>query len=428
MCGIAGIVSLTGRPLPKQYQRLAYFLMKHGRDRGTHSAGFAGIGTNGKVFEWKSLGDPKDLCEIAPWEMMNEAKSVLIHTRWASRGKICLKNAHPFVDYDSKTILIHNGTIGYHTLANIAKNTKYKGGTLPSSDTLAFFRLYTEYAEKINNRTRALYNIHEMLTKNDESAFAIIYKNRLLLSRNDRPTHVATFAGKYMAFASTEKILRDAITDANAASKKFIKNEAKIVPSLNNVLFTVDLNKRADQTVSWSFEPQKVSYDIDRDLVKRYFGENAETFSYTANWLTEDWYKNYRKSSSGWVSSKTKSEQFTDEDAWGYDAFGNKIDDEYYEGVFEYEKERDMPKGYNTREWKEDDWKKWAAMTGEEKKAWYEGFSKHHNPKKRQKLIDKINRAKRKEMQQALFQNETKKALTVLRKPNGDILRKIKLN
>ena len=72
--------------------------------RGYDSCGIAYY--NGKFILKKAIGTLNKL------NLPNEANHIAFgHTRWATNGKVNLKNTHPHLSYDGKYVVVHNGII-----------------------------------------------------------------------------------------------------------------------------------------------------------------------------------------------------------------------------------------------------------------------------------------------------------------------------
>jgi len=108
MCGIVGYIGSSSAPsvLINGLKRLEY--------RGYDSAGLAVI-EDGKVIVTKSPGKVATLQEKArgewPQSRLDDSRSGIAHTRWATHGPPTEANAHPHVDSAGEIALVHNGII-----------------------------------------------------------------------------------------------------------------------------------------------------------------------------------------------------------------------------------------------------------------------------------------------------------------------------
>lgn len=107
MCGIAAF-SLSENS--KQNAReLAHALLTQIENRGSHASGFAYITDAGKVGIYKN---PKPGSQLPLAELPRNAKTVILHTRYATQGSPQNnRNNHPVVSTDKKIALVHNGVI-----------------------------------------------------------------------------------------------------------------------------------------------------------------------------------------------------------------------------------------------------------------------------------------------------------------------------
>lgn len=107
MCGIAGIHRRTNRPVAKA-GRLADELLLAIENRGTHSTGYLTMLDDGRVQIQKEVV-PASVFVRGRSRFLAESRTVLLHTRFATRGAKVKSNAHPILA--GRCAAIHNGTI-----------------------------------------------------------------------------------------------------------------------------------------------------------------------------------------------------------------------------------------------------------------------------------------------------------------------------
>jgi predicted glutamine amidotransferase len=113
MCGIVGVV---GNVFKKEEDIFAD-LLRVDILRGPDSTGVATIRGNGQVAWVKDACFPDDLIDSKSYRglFLGKITAVIGHNRWATKGKVNAKNAHPFAV--GKITGVHNGTLtGQHHL------------------------------------------------------------------------------------------------------------------------------------------------------------------------------------------------------------------------------------------------------------------------------------------------------------------------
>lgn len=107
MCGIAGIHRRGNKLLPK-INRLANELLLGIEERGRDSTGFLAMLDSGKVQTERGLCAASRFVRKRP-TFSEDARTVLLHTRFATVGTVSLRNAHPVIS--GSCAAVHNGTI-----------------------------------------------------------------------------------------------------------------------------------------------------------------------------------------------------------------------------------------------------------------------------------------------------------------------------
>lgn len=107
MCGIAGVHRRSEEPLPR-LGRLANHLLLGIEKRGPDSTGYLAMHDSGKVQLAKAPVTARKFIERRP-RFSDETRSLLLHTRLATRGKVNTLNAHPQIS--GSVAAVHNGTI-----------------------------------------------------------------------------------------------------------------------------------------------------------------------------------------------------------------------------------------------------------------------------------------------------------------------------
>lgn len=118
MCGIVGYVGDKDANvvLLDGLKRLEY--------RGYDSCGIATI-SNEQLHTFKTINRIDSLVSCA--QNAEVANIGIGHTRWATHGGVCEKNAHPHIDNSNKFVVVHNGIIeNYIKLREFLKDNGYE--------------------------------------------------------------------------------------------------------------------------------------------------------------------------------------------------------------------------------------------------------------------------------------------------------------
>jgi len=198
MCGVVAVIgkSFASSLVIEGLKKLEY--------RGYDSAGIASIDNN-QLQVVKSEGKLKNLVEkfesAIKTKSYNNTKIAIGHTRWATHGKINIKNAHPLVS-DNKVAVVHNGII--ENYLNLKKNLISQGYIFNSvTDTEVIPHLFVKYIKEGNNLLQA----GKLVLKDIKGAFAFVamstdFPEELFVSRNASP--IAIGLGEQSNFVGSD--------------------------------------------------------------------------------------------------------------------------------------------------------------------------------------------------------------------------------
>lgn len=179
MCGIFGMLgdNAVGQTLTA-LKRLEY--------RGYDSAGIA-LKREGRLDVFKQAGRIEQLQTSVPNDVSSSC--VIGHTRWATHGEVTSANAHPFVSFNKRFAIAHNGIIdNYMSLKSdvVSRGVNFTSQT--DSETVA--HLLDLNCE--GNVLNAVKKVANML----EGSFAIVVENtvdnNLYAIKNKSPLVVGT--------------------------------------------------------------------------------------------------------------------------------------------------------------------------------------------------------------------------------------------
>lgn len=107
ICGIAAFQVPDGVSI--NARQLAHSLLTMIETRGNHASGFAWVNEDGSSGFYKQ---PKAGSQLSLAELPRNAKTVILHTRYATQGdRRDNRNNHPVLSTDNTIALVHNGVI-----------------------------------------------------------------------------------------------------------------------------------------------------------------------------------------------------------------------------------------------------------------------------------------------------------------------------
>lgn len=177
------------------------------QNRGYDSCGIATINNNSiTTTKYASSDTESALNKLSPFSIDHGNNSIGIgHTRWATHGSKCDKNAHPHSDSKNRITLVHNGIIeNYNTLYN---NLVKKGYTFTSeTDTEVIANLIGSFLDDGYDIYNAIENSTKIMT--GTWGLALLYMsepNKIFLSKNGSPLLVGLSTNKRFAYIASEQ-------------------------------------------------------------------------------------------------------------------------------------------------------------------------------------------------------------------------------
>jgi glucosamine--fructose-6-phosphate aminotransferase (isomerizing) len=240
MCGIVGYLgNREAYPiLIKGLKRLEY--------RGYDSAGVALVSESGQLNVYKAKGKVADLEEFATDKDVSGTAGIA-HTRWATHGEPCQRNAHPHYSSSEKLALIHNGII--ENYAVIRENLKAKGyGFRSDTDTEVLVQLieYMKDTHGVELKTAVQLALGEVI-----GAYAIAVIDRedpdtIIVARKASPLVIGIGDDEFFIASDATPIVEytDRVVYLNDGEIAVVRRgkELEIVDS-DNVRATPDIQK-----------------------------------------------------------------------------------------------------------------------------------------------------------------------------------------
>lgn len=238
MCGIVGIVSNCSA------SKICFQALEKLEYRGYDSSGIAGI-RNKKIEVFKRQGfveNLKDFCEKA------KMKTAIAHTRWATHGAPCEKNAHPIVSENEEFAIVHNGVV--ENYESIKENLEKQGIVFKTdTDTEVACNLIAIQSGKILEKIK---KACDLLV--GSFAFAIIHKSsgNIYVAKRSSPLYVAKTKNGNM-------VASDVLCFENGSeSHELSDNEFAVVSKSKIDVFDHCLKKKKVCFKKLDFEEQEI--------------------------------------------------------------------------------------------------------------------------------------------------------------------------
>ena len=250
MCGIVGFVGnkKAAPVLLEGLQRLEY--------RGYDSAGIAVI-KNGSIEIKKTIERISALKEATDNGQTVDGEIGIGHTRWATHGAPCKRNAHPHMGFKSRFAVVHNGIIeNYIELKDelVALGVNFKSET----DTEVVAHLMELYYEgdvfnalaKTISRLKGSYSLGIICREHPETLYAVRHFSPLIVGVGVGNNYIASDVTALVSHTKNVLYLED--------------GEIAVITANKVDLFTADGEKkeREPSFVSWSIDAaEKGGYD-----------------------------------------------------------------------------------------------------------------------------------------------------------------------
>ncbi len=238
MCGIVGYVgSREAYPiLIKGLKRLEY--------RGYDSSGVALAAADGSLNIYKAKGKVAELEEFARDKDLSGTAGIA-HTRWATHGEPCQRNAHPHYSGSERLALIHNGII--ENYAGLREKLAAKGCTFRSdTDTEVLVQLieYMRNRNGIDLKTAVQLALGEVI-----GAYAIAVMDRddpeqIIVARKSSPLVIGIGDGEFFIASDATPIVEytDRVVYLKDEEVAVVRRGAGLeVTDLHNVRMTPEI-------------------------------------------------------------------------------------------------------------------------------------------------------------------------------------------
>lgn len=246
MCGIVAYIGKK-RALPVLLGGI-----KNLEYRGYDSAGFAVVSDNGVKSE-KAVGRVAALEEKIGSAEKFFGKTGIIHSRWATHGKVSEENAHPHSDCAGKIWLVHNGIIeNYKELKSDLLKTGHKFSS--ETDTEALAHLIEEFKNRDPELALEEAVRLALLSVRGTYGLAVIAEDepeKLIAARNFSPLLLGIGEGEYLVASDASAVLKhtkNVIYLDDGEMAVLTPKEHKVYDLRRNI------HEKKPQEIEWTYE------------------------------------------------------------------------------------------------------------------------------------------------------------------------------
>ncbi len=239
MCGIVGYIG------KRQAQPILLNSLARLEYRGYDSCGIALASSGVAVYK-----DAVRVAELAKSLPHLEGTVGIGHTRWATHGAPCQKNAHPHTDCTGKIAVVHNGVItNYQQLTN--QLTKEGHKFLSETDTEVIAHLVEKYysgnlVDAVENAIRDIEGSYAVIVLAEDKPGIVVARkdSPLVLGIGDRENFVASDVPAVLDYTNRVMYLEDGDVGVVTPDSVSIRRDGKEVV-------------RETQKILWSSEEAK---------------------------------------------------------------------------------------------------------------------------------------------------------------------------
>lgn len=237
MCGIVAYVG------PKEAYPVILKGLKRLEYRGYDSAGVALL--DQKISIFKKKGKVAELEDSVVGKQLH-AHAGIGHTRWATHGEPCDRNAHPFLSSNNKLAIVHNGIIENYT--QLKKELQNKGYTFESdTDTEVLLKFIEDI--QLNNAC-SLEEAVRIALKRVVGAYVILLLDEenpdtIIAARKGSPLVIGIGKGEHFLASDASPIIEytKEVVYVNDYELAIIKPDELILKNLGNEKLTPFVQK-----------------------------------------------------------------------------------------------------------------------------------------------------------------------------------------